>query len=266
MLSIRPPDPNDTRFSRLDSDDGVMSDRFHCFPENGLMAPILENADVPAIAPMLLDARLVMGWRHFGVRFFRYNFSFQNGRLCGVVPLRIRLGEFEESKSQRRIARRNADLEIRLLPAGHCAAYDRLFERHRTRFTDNVPDSLRDFLSDMPAEIPCANMAVEIRLGRELVAVSFMDIGLDSTSSVYAMFDPEHSERSLGIFTLLVEIAEARKLGKRFHYLGYSYTLPSVYDYKKSFRGAEGYDWGRAWIPLPAGHVWSREVEVAERA
>jgi arginyl-tRNA--protein-N-Asp/Glu arginylyltransferase len=229
------------------------------------MTPILENAEVPVISPFRLDARLVMGWRHFGAKFFRYNFSFHDGLLCGVVPLRILLEDYEESKSQRRVMRRNADLETRLVPAEHGAAYDRLFERHKTRFKENVPDSLRDFLSETPAEIPCANMALEVRNGRELLAVSFMDIGAESTSSVYAMFAPECAARSLGILTLLQEIAEARKLGKRYHYLGYSYTVPSVYDYKKGFRAVEGYDWGRAWIPMPQDFAWSREVEVEER-
>ena len=132
------------------------------------------------------------------------------------------------------------------------------------RFTENVPTSLRDFLSAHPADIPCANVAVEVRLERRLVAVSFLDLGAESASSVYAAFDPEHSARSLGIFTLLREIDHARELGKRFHYLGYAYTVPSVYDYKKSFQGVEGYDWGRCWIPLPDGYAWSREVEVSE--
>jgi arginine-tRNA-protein transferase len=241
-----------------------MAAEFTCFPPEGFMTPILENADVPILSPLRLDTRLVMGWRHFGSRFFRYNFAFQGGVLCGVLPLRIRLEAFDETKSQRRVRRRNEDVEVRVVPTVHCAAYDRLFEKHRTRFKDNVPESLRDFLSEAPAETPCANMAVEVRLGRELLAVSFLDLGSEATSSVYAVFDPDHAPRSLGILTLLLEIEHARRLGKRFHYLGYSYTVPSVYDYKKGFGALEGYDWGRAWIPLPEDFTWSRKVEVME--
>jgi len=228
------------------------------------MSPILESAEVPVVSPARLDARLVTGWRHFGEKFFRYNFTFQDNVLCGVLALRIRLASATLTKSQRRVLRRNADLKTRLVPAAHCAAYDRLFERHKTRFTENVPNSLRDFLSERPAEIPCANMALEVRLGNELFAVSFMDLGAESASSVYAVFDPEHSARSLGIFTLLLEIEHARKLGKRFLYLGYAYTIPSVYDYKKAFNDVESYDWDRCWIPLPKDFSWSREVEITE--
>ncbi|HVE16726.1 MAG TPA: hypothetical protein VNB29_08310, partial [Chthoniobacterales bacterium] len=186
-----------------------MSEDFTCFPAEGFMTPILESAEVPVISPARLDERLVTGWRHFGTKFFRYNFAFHRGQLCGVVPLRLRVEDFQPTKSQRRVRRRNADLKVRAVPARHCADYDRMFEKHKVRFVENSPDSLRDFLSANPAEIPCAAMALEVRLGSELVAVSFMDIGAQSISSVYAMFDPEHSARGLGNFTLLLELEHA---------------------------------------------------------
>lgn len=240
-----------------------MSENFSplaCFPPEGLMKPILEQNEMERIPPRLLDIRFVTGWRHFGSKFFRYNFALHAGVLCGVVPLRLRLERFEPSKSQRRILRRNANLTTRWVPTRHNPEYDGIFQRHRTRFVDNVPESLRDFLSDHPAEEPCPNRALEVRLGRRLIAVSFLDVGAESVSSVYAAFDPDHGERSLGILTLLLEIEHARQLGKKFHYLGYAYTVPSVYDYKKQFVGVEGYDWENRWTPLPPGFTWSREI------
>ncbi len=228
------------------------------------MKPILEQSELGQISPDLLDMRLVTGWRHFGPRFFRYNLALHAGVLCGVMPLRLRIERFAPSKSQRRVGRKNADLTTRVAPTVHCPEYDRLFELHRSRFTENVPESLRDFLSAHPADLPCANFALEVRLAEELIAVSFFDLGEESASSVYAAFDPAHEERSLGIFTLLLEIEHARRLGRRFHYLGYAYTVPSVYDYKKHFAGVEGYDWEQRWMPLPADFTWWRPLEAAE--
>lgn len=224
------------------------------------MQPILEQNEMEAISEKLLDIRFVTGWRHFGTKFFRYNFALHAGVLCGVVPLRLRLEQFRPSKSQRRILRRNADLSTRWIPTRHRPEYDRIFERHRARFSENVPDSLRDFLSDQPGDVPCANHALEVRRDGELIAVSFLDLGGQSASSVYAAFDPDHADRSLGILTLLLEIAYARQLGKKFHYLGYAYTVPSVYDYKKRFAGVEGYDWDNRWTPLPRDYTWSRAL------
>jgi arginine-tRNA-protein transferase len=232
-----------------------------CFPSRGPLVPILENADIMVISPQMLDLRLVTGWRHFGTNFFRYNFAIHEGELCGVLPLRLPLENFEPSKSQRRILRKNADLDARFVPSGHSPEHDRLFDRHKARFRENVPDSLRDFLSAAPAELPCANLMLEVRLNGELIAASFLDLGAEATSSVYAAFDPAHEARSLGIFTLLREIEYARELGKRFHYLGYSYTVPAFYDYKKRFNGIEGYDWDNGWVPLPKDFQWSRRME-----
>jgi arginine-tRNA-protein transferase len=246
-----------------------MAPQLACFPPQGVMKPILERSDVDSLSAHQLDLRLVTGWRHFGARFFRYNFALHEGVLCGVAPLRLRVDSAILTKSQRRILRRNADLEVRIVPTAHCEEYDRLFALHRERFTSDVPDSLRDFLSATPAEIPCLNMTLEARLEGKLIAASFLDLGQESTSSVYGMFDPQHGRRSLGIYTLLLELAFARELGKRFHYLGYAYTVPSVYDYKKRFVGVESYDWGHGWKPLPEGFTWSRELaplEVADPA
>ncbi len=41
----------------------------------------------------------------------------------------------------------------------------------------------------------------------ELIGVSIVDVGARDTSSVYHFFDPDHSDRSIGTFSVLVEIA-----------------------------------------------------------
>lgn len=224
------------------------------------MTPILEEFEAARVSPRELDALLAAGWRHFGERFFRYNFALHEGALCGVMALRVRLADFVPSKSERRVLRRNAELATRIVAARHGAEYDALFARHRERFADNVPDSLRDFLAARPELGPGETVAVEVRAAGELVAVSFLDLGAESGSSVYAMFDPEWSRRSLGILTLLREIEHLRALGKSHHYLGYAYTVVSVYDYKKRVPAVEAYDWGHGWQALPRDFAWSRRL------
>ncbi|HEY8903669.1 MAG TPA: GNAT family N-acetyltransferase [Chthoniobacterales bacterium] len=215
-----------------------------------------------SVSPVELDSWLAGGWRHFGSKFFRYNFAIRDEVLCGVMPLRLPLEAFSQTKSQRRVWKRNSDLDTRLTTPKHSREYDDLFVRHKSRFVSNVPDSLRDFLSDRPAEIPTECVAVELRLDGTLVAASFFDLASESASSIYAMFDPDHGARSLGIHTLLVEIEHARALGKKFLYLGYAYTVPSAYDYKKGFPNVEAYDWGNGWLPLPQDFSWSRKVDL----
>lgn len=202
------------------------------------------------VSPEELDALLAEGWRHFGIYFFRYNLALYEGRLFHVLPLRIRLENFKLSKSLRRILKRNSDLEIRI----DCVEINdeklALFEQHKTRFKFNIPNSIYDFISPFPS-IPCQTMELSAFLNGKLIACSFFDVGFESVSSVYGMFDIKESVRSLGILTMLLEIDYAIRSGKRFLYQGYAYEEKSFYDYKKRFLGTERYDWkDRKWKPL----------------
>ncbi len=240
---------------------------FACFPPEGFLNPIFENADISRISPEGLDEKLVTGWRHFGTRFFRCNFAIHDGRICGVLPLRVPVPEFSPSKSQRRVKRRCEEFSCAVIPAEVTDEYEALFNRHKERFTENIPDGLTDFIDAHPAEIPIETRALEVRTeaGR-LVAVSFFDVGAETISGVYGMFDPEFERFSLGIFTILRELEEAAKMGKRFYYLGYSYTVPSPYDYKRRIAPLEAYDWNAGWKRYPQGFQWSRELDDPHRA
>lgn len=210
---------------------------------------IFEDFESHMVDARELDRLLADGWRHAGVQFYRYNFAFHQGMLTEVIPLRIDLAFFRQSKSQRRNWRanqaRNYRVEIR--PSAVDAEKDMLFQQHKRKFRDNVPDSLYDFLSPAPHEVPCKGGEVALYEGKRLVGVSFFDVGAESLSTIYAMYDLEYSRRGLGIFTMLLELEHARQLGKRYYYHGYCYRCASFYDYKKQFNALEAYDWCGRW-------------------
>lgn len=83
--------------------------------------------------------------------------------------------------------------------------------------------------------------------GEKLLAASFFDVGERSVSAVCAMFEPEETRRSLGIFTMLLVIRHAIAAGKKFYYPGYAYEGNSFYDYKKRFAALEVFDWNAGW-------------------
>ncbi len=190
------------------------------------------------------------GWRHFGTYFFRYSVAENDGRLCHVLPLRLKVGAFTLSRSQLRVLKKNRDVDVQIRDAVVDSAKEELFLRHRRRFKQNVPDSIHDFMSDHPSSVPCRNQEISVYDGDRLIAASFLDVGEESTSAVYAAFEPEESRRSLGIFTMLCAIEQTRLLGCRYYYPGYAYREPSLYDYKKRFSGLEALDWRAGWEPL----------------
>lgn len=198
----------------------------------------------------MMDAFWADGWRHFGERFFRDMFSTVGNRFHLVLPLRIEVEHCVLSKSQRRVLRKNEDVQVVIDRASVTAEKQQLFDTHKQRFRENVPDSLRDFLSPVPSLVPCSTYECCVYDNGELVAVSFFDVGATACSSVYALFHPLAAHRSLGIFTLLQELRYAQEMGKQYLYLGYGHREASHYDYKKQFAATEFYNWQGAWLPL----------------
>ncbi len=221
---------------------------------------IWESFHAPEVRPGDMDDLWSLGWRHFGAEFFRYSISPQaDGSLQIIVPLRLPLASLQLTKSQRRVLRKNEDLQCLAVPATLSAEAHAMFDRHRQRFTENVPESLGSFLSPTPATVPCRCLEFQCRLKGHLVATSFLDIGGQAVSSVYGMFEPEFSSRSLGIFTMLQEMLWARDHGFTFYHPGYATLGSSAYDYKKQFHGLEGYAWeDQQWKP------WAHFQETAE--
>lgn len=201
------------------------------------------------VEPGEMDKLWARGWRHFGEYFFRYSIAWHQGRAETVIPLRIELSKFVPSRSQKRALSRNRDLNIVVRPSFIDEFKQQLFHRHKRRFNHNVPDTIFDFLSGNPAETPCTNREIAVLSEGRLIGVSFLDIGKTSTSSVYAIFEPEESKRSLGVFMILQAIQHSRELGCRYYYPGYAYRGTSFYDYKKNFAGLEAYDWQTGWHP-----------------
>lgn len=197
--------------------------------------------------PERMDALWAEGWRHFGPIFFRYRRWLYGGRSLNIVPLRVDLARFAASRSQRRVLARNQDLRVEVAPTALDAATFEMFEAHRRRFRSDVPDSLHNFLSHAPSEVPCRNETVRVYAGTRLVAAHFLDIGSSATSSVYSMFDPAESRRSLGVYTILLAVEHSRRLGCRHYYPGYGSQEPSPYDYKKNLAALEEYDWRGRW-------------------
>ncbi|MBX3242985.1 MAG: arginine-tRNA-protein transferase [Acidobacteria bacterium] len=190
------------------------------------------------------------GWRHFGSYFFRYNIGIHDHEIRRVVPLRISLEELSLSKSHRRNLARNRDLLCSVKPFELTDESVELFHRHKTRFRENVPPSIFEFLPEHADAAPCEIMEVNVRDAAKLLAVSYFSVGHKANSGIYAMFEPTELRRGLGIFTLLKELEFAKETGRTVYYLGYSYEGRSFYDYKKQFRGTEAYDWTVGWHPF----------------
>jgi len=223
-------------------------------PAHELFGDVFVNEifDTERVDPRIWDRLLAEGWRHCSTHFFRHSFDFtKDGDMCTVLPLRIRLKDFKLTKSQEKILKRNRDLNFLVRRTFIDEVKHRLFEQHKARFTYSIPETIHTFISDVaPNRTPCDGYELCVYDGDAMIACSFFDLGMQTSSGTYAMFDLRESKRSLGIFTMILEILYAKQLGMEFYYPGYAYDVASFYDYKKKFVATEFFDWKGKWIDL----------------
>jgi len=168
------------------------------------------------------------------------------------VPVRVPVRDFAARRSQRRAWRRNQDLRVApRLPVfneEHFALYKRYLEsRHKGGGMDDpTPKQYMEFLT-------CAwsdTVFYELWLGRDLLGVTVADRLEDGFSAVYTFFDPATDERSLGVFAILWQIAEARRLGMEWVYLGYWIEQSAKMRYKIEYQPLEYFRQG-GWTRIP---------------
>ncbi|MDP2308022.1 MAG: arginyltransferase [Pseudomonadota bacterium] len=171
------------------------------------------------LTPEELDIRLELGERRSGRMVYRT----QCPACTACEPLRVSVARFEPSSSQRRTWRRNrADVHVEVgdpeLSDERLALYNRhKMERGLARSDEPLGAAgYRAWLVDT-----CVH-SKELRyyVGTRLIGVSILDIGRTSVSSVYHYFDPDEARRSLGVYSVLREIAWCEELGIEWYYLG----------------------------------------------
>src|SRR3954447_23659451 len=119
------------------------------------------------------------------------------------LPLRVLVDSFRPNKSQRRCARRNADLIVaQNEPASSDEKYD-LYRRYVTGWHGGAGDpelgDRREAFETFLYESPVDSVELTYRDAKnDLLAVGICDRSARSLSSVYFYFDPAQAYRGLG--------------------------------------------------------------------
>lgn len=199
----------------------------------------------------VLDRFLQEGWFRDGSMMSRYELIYFREHIFSVLPLRARLEGFAPSKGQRKLLRRNADLRAEFSPLRLDSRKEVLYQQHKHRFkSPNSPRDLRSYFMEEEGGSPFQTWELCLYEGGVLAGVSFFDLGAESLCSILALFDPAYEDRSLGIFTMLLEAAFAQQQGMRYYYPGYILDEPSVFDYKRRLANLEFFDWKGGWHPI----------------
>lgn len=173
------------------------------------------------------------------------------------VSVRLPVGQFAYSRSQRKILNRNADLSRDLVEAEATTEQFLLLKRylaHRHPGGGMTDMGWSDYVS-MVEDTAVRTHLIEYRLPSmdggpgDLVAVTLTDLLSDGLSMVYSFYDPEMERRSLGVFAILDHIRQATAVNLAYVYLGYWVQGSPKMDYKAQFRPLEALR-PLGWTPL----------------
>lgn len=160
------------------------------------------------------------------------------------VPVRVVAGQFAPGRTLRRIEARNADLAASVKTARATAEQFELFQRYLDgRHSDGEMAGMAygDYQA-MVEDSPVDTRLVEFRDGDgRLKACVLTDWAQDNISAVYSYFDPALSARSLGSFTVVWLIREARRNELAYVYLGYWIADSRKMAYKIRFKPIEAF-------------------------
>lgn len=178
---------------------------------------------------------LLKGYRRLGRILYRNICS----DCSACKPLRINIEQFHPGKSGRRTLRENEDITVQVAsPPSVSPEKIALYERYVLSKHGE------------PSITPAGSMAVVYSMhhgydhiiemnyfyGDVLMGVGIVDEGEDCLSSNYFYYDTGYLKRRPGIFSILQEILLAKKIGKRYYYLGFYIADNPSMAYKKDFR------------------------------
>jgi arginine-tRNA-protein transferase len=167
---------------------------------------------------------------------------------AACISVRVVTGEFQPNASQRRVIRRNSDLEVTACKPWTTDEQYQLLRRYlKARHPGGgMVDMDESDFSDMVEQSPVKTFIIEYREpsvdGRpgRLVGACLTDQQSDGLSMIYSFFEPDDARRSgLGTYIILDHIIRAGRAGLPYVYLGYWVEASRRMAYKARFRPLE---------------------------
>jgi len=160
---------------------------------------------------------LSAGWRRNG--YIVYQNHCPGCSRC--IPLRVPSSVQPATKSHRRLGKKNQDLQVIVSEPRVTQEFIDLYLRYQEQRHDDSslePEGFENFFCRSGVD----TQFMEYRDSRGvLLGLGLVDLFPNSISSVYFVFDPLESRRSLGIYSLYREVELVRKLGKGYLHLGF---------------------------------------------
>ncbi len=181
------------------------------------------------------------------------------------LSARIRVADFEPSRSQKRTLRRNKSLKREATSPWATEEQYTLFRTYLdSRHAEGGMADMDIFeFAAMVEETPIRSRVIEYTSMEDaekvLRAVCLTDVLDDGLSLVYSFYNPDMAAASLGTYVILDHIDIAREAGLPYVYLGYWVPGSSKMVYKANFSALEIYVGGE-WRDIGDPSAYSAET------
>jgi len=206
-----------------------------------------------SLSPQELDAYLEKGWYRMGQTIFTCNFLHFNRQFFSAVWLRLRLQDYQEESTFKKLKKLNAPFEVQIQDAHIDAVKEALFQLYKTGIKFETSSSLQSLLfGDSECSIYDTKEVCIYHQGK-LIAAGYFDLGDKSVAGIVSFYDPAYKKHSLGKFLIYHKIAYCLQEGKSFFYPGYFAPHYPLFDYKLAI-GKSAIDflclYNNQWEPL----------------
>ena len=182
-----------------------------------------------------LYAQLIeQGFRRSGDQVYRP----QCPQCSACIPVRLAVEHFKPNRRQKRCLIKNSHIKVEIKSATFEWAHYELYIRYqmiRHGSGDMAKASPEEYL-DFLGSTWCDTQFVEFSIDHELAGVAVVDQFENALSAVYTFFDPKFASESLGVYAVLWQIEQARRLHKEFVYLGYWIKACQKMSYKSDYQ------------------------------
>ena len=188
-----------------------------------------------------------MGFRRSGSHVYRPHCTDCNA----CIPARVRVKDFNRQRKHRRVWNKNQDLMVEKVSDISGDKYFSLYQRYineRHADGDMFPADRDEYHAFLCSKTEMGEY-YRFSLAGKLLCVAVTDRMEQGISAIYTFFDPSEHTRSLGVYAVLWQIEEVKRLGLASLYLGYWIKDCQKMNYKINYRPLELLINGR-WLAL----------------
>jgi len=151
------------------------------------------------------------------------------------IPIRLEPKKMQLNRNQRRVLKKNQDIEVEFAPMEASEENIKLCEKFLRRRYHQKNNDGRSYYEGFFLNRIITGMELRFRLKGKLVGTGIVDVGQNWMNAVYFYFDPDEAARSLGTFNILNMVETCLKLDISYLYLGYYIEEVAAMNYKSRF-------------------------------